>query len=89
MCTIAHAIRQNVARPDLVGRLAGTTFAVLLPKTGSGGANVVLEICTMLLKEERRKYSHPLNFYISAIACTKTPRTSPALMQEADSQMTR
>ena len=89
MCTIAHTIRQNVARPDLVGRLAGTTFAVLLPKTGSSGANVVLENLHNLLKEERRKYSHPLNFYISAIACTKTPRTVAALMQEADSQMTR
>ncbi|HET7007052.1 MAG TPA: GGDEF domain-containing protein, partial [Candidatus Binatia bacterium] len=43
MCAIAHTIRQTVARPDLVGRLAGTTFALLLPKTASSGANVVLE----------------------------------------------
>lgn len=89
MCTIAHTIRQNVARPDLVGRLAGTTFAVLLPKTASSGANSVLEKLHNVLKSERRKYSHPLNFYISAVACTQAPRTVAELMQEADSQMIR
>jgi diguanylate cyclase (GGDEF)-like protein len=89
MCTIAHTIRQNVTRPDLVGRLTGTTFAVLLPKTASSGANLVLEQLHDALKDGRRKYSHPLNFYISAVACTKAPRTVAELMQEADSQMTR
>jgi len=89
MCTIAHTIRQNVTRPDLVGRLAGTTFAVLLPKTASSGANLVLEHLHNALRDGRRRYSHPLNFYISAVACTKAPRTVAELMQEADSQMTR
>jgi diguanylate cyclase (GGDEF)-like protein len=89
MCSIAHTIRENVARPDLVGRLAGTTFAVLLPKIASSGANLVLEQLHNVLKDERRKYSHPLNFYISAVACTKAPRTVAELMQQADSQMTR
>ena len=89
MCAIAHTIRQNVARPDLVGRLAGTTFALLLPKTASSGANVVLERLHDALNDDRRRYAHPLNFYISAVACTKAPRTVAELMQEADSQMVR
>ncbi len=89
MCAIAHTIRQTVARPDLVGRLAGTTFALLLPKTASSGANVVLEQLHGALNGDRRRYAHPLNFYISAVACTKAPRTVAELMQEADSQMIR
>ena len=89
MCAIAHTIRQTVARPDLVGRLAGTTFALLLPKTASSGANVVLEQLHDALNGDRRRYAHPLNFYISAVACTKAPRTVAELMQEADSQMIR
>ena len=89
MCAIAHTIRQTVARPDLVGRLAGTTFALLLPKTASSGANVVLEHLHGALNGDRRRYAHPLNFYISAVACTKAPRTVAELMQEADSQMIR
>ena len=89
MCAIAHTIRQTVARPDLVGRLAGTTFALLLPKTASSGANVVLEQLHGALNGDRRRYAHPLNFYISAAASTKAPRTAAELMQEADSQMIR
>jgi len=89
MCTIAHTIRENVGRPDLVGRLSGTTFAVLLPKTDSNNAHIALEHLHKTLKDERRKHSHPLNFYISAVARPKAPRTVAELMQEADSQMTR
>lgn len=89
VCTIAHTIRQNVQRPDLVGRTAGMTFAVLLPKVTSSAAHLVLEQLHKALKDERRKYAYPLNFYISAVACPKAPRTVAELMQEADNQMLR
>jgi diguanylate cyclase (GGDEF)-like protein len=89
ICTIGHAIRQNVPRPDLVGRIGGTSFAVLLPKTASEGANDVLERVHSALKDERRKYAQPVTFFISAVACTNTPRSIAALMHQAESQMTR
>jgi diguanylate cyclase (GGDEF)-like protein len=89
MCAIAHTIRQHVPRPDLVGRLGGTSFTVLLPNVASDIANLILQRVQSALHEERRKYSYPLTFFISAIACTKAPRTVAELMQEADAQMTR
>ncbi len=89
ICTIAHAIRQHVPRPDLVGRIGGTSFAVLLPKIGSDGANSILEQVHSVLKEERRKYAQPITFFISAIACTKAPQSIAELMHEAETQMTR
>jgi len=89
MCSIAHAIKQQVPRPDLVGRLSGTSFAVLLPNIASDVANLVLQRVQSALHEERRKFSFPLTFFISAIACTKAPRTVAELMQEADAQMNR
>jgi diguanylate cyclase (GGDEF)-like protein len=89
MCTIAHTLRQNVPRSDLVGRLGGTSFAVLLPNVTSDVANLILRRVQNALDGERRKYAHPLTFFISAIACTKAPRTVAELMQEADAQMTR
>jgi diguanylate cyclase (GGDEF)-like protein len=89
MCALAHTIRQHVPRPDLVGRLGGTSFAVLLPNIGSDVANLVLQRVQIALDQERRKYAHPLTFFISAIACTKAPRTVAELMQQADAQMTR
>ena len=89
ICTIAHAIRQHVPRPDLVGRIGGTAFAVLLPKIGSDGANSILEQVHTALKDERRKYSQPVTFFISAIACTKAPQSIAELMHQAEAQMTR
>jgi len=89
MCTIAHTIRSHVPRPELVGRLGGTSFAVLLPNVASDVANLILQRVQNALHEERRRYSYPLTFFISAIACTKAPRTVAELMQEADAQMTR
>lgn len=89
MCTIAHTIRQHVPRPDLVGRMGGTSFAVLLPNVASDVANLILQRVQNALHQERRRYSFPLTFFISAIACTKAPRTVAELLQEADAQMTR
>jgi diguanylate cyclase (GGDEF)-like protein len=89
VCKIAHTIKQHVPRPDLVGRMGGTSFAVLLPNVASETANFVLEGVHHALNEERRKFSQPLTFFISAIACTKTPRTVAELLHEADAQMTR
>jgi diguanylate cyclase (GGDEF)-like protein len=89
ICTIAHAIRQNVPRPDLVGRVGGTCFAILLPNTASDGANEILEQVHGALKDERQKYAQPLTFFISAVACANTPRSLAELMHQAESQMTR
>ena len=89
MCTIAHAIRQNVPRPDLVGRLGGTSFAVLLPNMASETAHEILQQLQGVLQEERRKYAHPLTFFISAVACNRAPKTVAQLIHEAEVQMTR
>jgi diguanylate cyclase (GGDEF)-like protein len=89
MCTIVHTIRQHVPRADLFGRLGGTSFAILLPNVALDGAHFILQRIQNALHENRRKYSHPLTFFISAIACTKAPRTVAELMHEADAQMMR
>lgn len=89
MCAITHTIKQHVPRPDLVGRLSGTSFGVLLPNIASDVANLVLQQLQNALHEERRKYAYPLTFFISAIACTRAPLTVAELMQEADAQMAR
>jgi diguanylate cyclase (GGDEF)-like protein len=89
ICTIAHAIRQSVPRPDLVGRIGGTSFAILLPKTASDRANFILEQVHSALKDERRKYAQPVTFFISAVACAKAPRSIAELMHQAEAQMTR
>ena len=89
LCTIAQTIKQSVPRGDLVGRIGGTSFALLLPNTTSDGANIVLENIQNALKEERRRYAQPVTFFISAIACSKAPRSVAELMHEAELRMSR
>jgi diguanylate cyclase (GGDEF)-like protein len=89
LCSIAQAIRESVARPDLIGRVGGTAFAVLLPNTTSEGAAFVLENIQKKLKEERSRYAQPVNFFISAIACSKAPRSVADLIHEAELHMSR
>jgi diguanylate cyclase (GGDEF)-like protein len=89
LCTIAHAIRENVLRPDLVGRIGGTSFAVLLPNATAEEARFILEKIQRALKEERKRCAQPVTFFISAMACTKAPRSIAELMHEAELHMTR
>ena|SRR5262245_10031489 len=89
LCTIAYAIRENVARPELVGRISGTSFAVLLPNCTSDEARFVLEKIQRRLKDQRRRYAQPVTFLISAMACSKAPRSIAELMHEAELRMTR
>ncbi|HWP23630.1 MAG TPA: diguanylate cyclase [Candidatus Binatia bacterium] len=89
LCTIAHTIRENVPRPDLVGRIGGTAFAVLLPNATAEEARFVLEKILTRLKEERKRYAQPVTFFISAMACSKAPRRIAELMHEAELHMMR
>jgi diguanylate cyclase (GGDEF)-like protein len=89
LCTIAQTIRAHAPRPDLLARTGGTSFSLLLPNTTSEGANAILQQIYKALQEERRKYSHPLTFYVSAIACPKAPKTIAELLHQADVQMDR
>jgi diguanylate cyclase (GGDEF)-like protein len=89
LCTLAKIIKEHAPRRDLVGRTGGTAFAVLLPNTTSEGASFVLERIQSALKEERRRHAQPVTFFISAVACTKAPRSVAELMHEAESQMAR
>jgi diguanylate cyclase (GGDEF)-like protein len=89
LCRIAQTIKQTVPRPDLVGRIGGTSFSILLPNTTSQSANVILQNMREALQAERRKYSHPLTFSVSAVACAKSPKTIAALLHQADRRIDR
>jgi diguanylate cyclase (GGDEF)-like protein len=89
LSAIAQTIQQNVPRPDLVGRMGGTTFSVLLPDTASDSANAVLQRVHDALDEQRRNFTHPLTFYFSAVACAKPPKTIAELLYQADAQLDR
>ena len=89
LCAIAQTIQQRVPRPDLVGRMSGTSFSILLPSTTAESANAILQRVHDALDEQRRKFSHPLTFFFSAVACSKPPKTIAELLHQADTQLDR
>ena len=89
LCSIAQTILHGVVRKDLVGRIGGTAFAVLMPNTNSDGAHFILEKIHDELKNQRRRYAQPVNVFISAVACAKAPRNVAELMHQAETSMTR
>ena len=89
LSAIAETIKQRVPRPDLVGRMGGTSFSILLPDTTPESANEILERIHHALDEQRRESSHPLTFFFSAVACSKPPKTVAELLYQADIQLDR
>jgi diguanylate cyclase (GGDEF)-like protein len=89
LCSIAQTILQRTVRKDLVGRIGGTAFAVLMPNTNSDGAHFILEKIHNELKNERRRYAQPVQVFISAVACTKAPRSVAQLIHQAETSMKR
>ena len=89
LSAIAQTIKQHVPRPDLVGRMGGTSFSILLPNTDPESANEILARIHDALDERRRETSHPLTFFFSAVACAKPPKTVAELLYQADIQLDR
>jgi diguanylate cyclase (GGDEF)-like protein len=89
LCTIAQTIKQIVPRPDLLARIGGTSFAVLLPDTTSEKASSVLDAIQRALKEQRRRHAQPVTFFISAIACARAPGSIAELLHQAETKMSR
>jgi diguanylate cyclase (GGDEF)-like protein len=89
LCAIGQVIKQNMPRQELIGRVGGTTFAVLLPKTGTETAKAAIWQLQTQLHEARRKILLPITFSISAMTCAKAPRTVAGLLHEAETRLRR
>jgi len=89
LSAIAQTIQQKVPRPDLVGRMGGTTFSIYLPDTAPDSAKVILAQIRDALDEQRRAFSYSVTFYFSAVACAKPPKTIAELLYQADAQLDR
>ncbi len=89
LSAVAQTIQRNVPRPDLVGRMGGTTFSVFLPNTASDSANTILQRVHDALNEQRQSISYPVTFFFSAVACAKPPKTIAELLYQADTQLDR
>lgn len=89
ICVIAELLKDYLPRPDLIGRVGGTTFAALLPSIDATAAGVLLQQLQERLQDERKKYAQPIVTTINALTCGRAPHSASQLMHEAKFRLRR
>ncbi len=80
---VAAAIRQQLRETDLLGRLGGEEFAVLLPRTGLVGAMEAAEKLRLVIEAISGKVGFPVSASLG-VATLRRPQGIDDLLEEAD-----
>lgn len=81
----ARALRESLRSQDLLCRIGGTTFAVVLPGTDTPTATRVLEAARERVLGETGVYDRPLSIAIAAVSADRPPPQEEELMERAGS----
>ena len=85
--TVADVLRSNVRRTDLVCRLGGDEFTILLPETDQPQARAVLEKLRPMMADEMRRHGWQITCSIGVLTAAPPPPTLDALLRRADQLM--
>jgi len=89
LCTIARTLIEHMPRKELVARVGGTMFALLLPNTSADLARYILGDVLTNLKERRQASGQPMTFYVSAVTYLESPKNVGELLYEAERVLNR
>jgi len=85
--TVANVIKDNLRSTDIVSRIGGDEFAVLLTETNIEAAKVISPRLHALLTETMKKNGWAVTFSIGAAAFGKPPSNIDELMRKLDTLM--
>src|SRR5215510_6515956 len=85
--TVATSMQQNLRRTDLVARMGGDEFVVLLPEVGLETAAGVISKLHGKLTGEMEKHGWPTTFSIGVVTFTEIPRSMDEMLSVADDAM--
>jgi diguanylate cyclase (GGDEF)-like protein len=81
----ARTLRESLRPQDLLCRVGGTTFAVVLPGTDTPAATGVLEKVREKVLDRMRTYDRPLSVAIAAVSAQRPTPEGGDLMEKTDS----
>jgi diguanylate cyclase (GGDEF)-like protein len=84
---IGAALLRSVRATDVVGRMGGDEFAILLPEAGKDEAISIGKRLHELLSIELKGNGWPITLSMGVVTCMTTPSEVTKLMKEADALM--
>ena len=87
LCTVARTADRSIRATDLVARVGGDEFAVLLPATGPEEAKLTFEKLHERLASAMLSRGWPVTFSIGVVTFQGPPESVDELLAQADQQM--
>jgi diguanylate cyclase (GGDEF)-like protein len=84
---VSGAIRSTIRSSDLIARVGGDEFAILLPETNEDQAKSVIEKINASLKETLPKRDPTTTFSIGVVTYVRPPATVDDMLKKADHMM--
>jgi len=84
---VAQSIRSSIRRTDMVARMGGDEFAMLLPNTSREASSKLLDKVLNLLKVTMKQSGWPVTFSIGAVTFASAPQSVERMIENADKAM--
>jgi diguanylate cyclase (GGDEF)-like protein len=87
LSAVAGSMQQQLRKTDVVARVGGDEFAILLPEVGTDVAKAVISKMRQRLSEEMQDKSWPVTFSIGVLTFTAVPPSAEEMLNMADKMM--
>jgi diguanylate cyclase (GGDEF)-like protein len=84
---VAQSIRTSIRRTDMVARMGGDEFSMLLPNTSREASTKLLEKVLNLLTVDMKQRGWPVTFSIGAVTFANAPESVERMIEHADQTM--
>ena len=81
----AYTLKEKIRSTDLIGRIGGDEFALLLPETQAEAARIVVRRLQKYLLDIAEKNEWPVSFSFGVVTFSRPPENVEEMLKKADS----